>query len=597
MSKTTIIGGKKYEFIGGNKIIYAEESIKTSGKTITETGVENGVSYGEPDKPPKSVHPSIHEVQFLDEKNTILHQQAITKLNGINATDILFGKKVKIKILTKNVTDGSKISFKLKGETKSKHQDFFGIDDLKWDKTIKNNECETDLFQLNQLWNSEDFEYYDYNDHKTKIDADDLNSFYVSGLLNAQIFELPDKPDRLKPIFYLRNYEELIGLYNTDSSGSKDLIDNYEYKFISSNTVILSIVREFSEYINNTTALTIAQIKTRVEQDAKKLWDAAIAQVQGGNLDDRPLYWARNKMQVRLKRHFLFENDIDFEKSIVKKGTELAKIITLFEEKSRNYTGIDFSKAPKGSKKVLITGFDPFLLNSIKKPNQYNILQSNPSGVVALALAKNNTLGANIQTMIFPVRYADFDGNDNPSNGEGEGVVENYIKDWINKVDMIVTISQKLEKDFDIDAFATVRRGGGDDNMNYNRVQASKAINSATQEWIETTLPKQHFLKAPKVEVDYEYDGINMGTLPPSPSTIVYDGPGSNYLSNEIFYRVAKLRVEKLDKNGKTGKLPTGHFHIDKIQNPKIGEDLDVKEIDELVKIVMQALLEGIKGL
>ena len=52
MSKTTIVGGKMYVFVGGDHITYSEESIITSAKTITETGVENGVSYGEPQNAP-----------------------------------------------------------------------------------------------------------------------------------------------------------------------------------------------------------------------------------------------------------------------------------------------------------------------------------------------------------------------------------------------------------------------------------------------------------------------------------------------------------------------------------------------------------------
>lgn len=104
-----------------------------------------------------------------------------------------------------------------------------------------------------------------------------------------------------------------------------------------------------------------------MKTDAQKLWDAAVQAVQTGNLDDRPLYWARNKMQVSLKRNPLFEKDIKFETSIVNRGSELEKIIQLFEEQSRNYTNIDFSKAT-GKKKVLM-GFDPFQLNPYPKFN------------------------------------------------------------------------------------------------------------------------------------------------------------------------------------------------------------------------------------
>ena len=352
------------------------------------------------------------------------------------------------------------------------------------------------------------------------------------------------------------------------------------------------MVREFSEYINNTTALTITQISKRIKTDAKCLWDAAIAQVQGGNLDDRPLYWARNKMQVRLKRHFLFENDIDFEKSIVIKGTELAKIITLFEEKSRNYTGIDFSKAPKGCKKVLVTGFDPFLLNSIDHPNKsnYNILQSNPAGVVALALANNKKLGANIQSMIVPVRYSDFDGSNDNTKGEGGGIIEKYFKPYINQVDMIITVSQALPDEYNIDVFGTLRRGGGDENMNFTRISDSKAL-TTNLEWIKTTL-NSGFTNIPKVKYEWIYDIFVNGKInPPKVGTKITSGSGSNYLSNEIFYRVGKMRTELRPS------LQTGHFHISKIQDESIGEDLNKLEIKELLEIVKKSLNQGIKKL
>ncbi|WCC43627.1 hypothetical protein PJW08_00360 (plasmid) [Tenacibaculum finnmarkense] len=106
---------------------------------------------------------------------------------------------------------------------------------------------------------------------------------------------------------------------------------------------IETLVKDFLEFIQ-TENLKIDAIKKRVETDAKKLWKFAVKQVQSGNLDDRPLYWARNKMQTWLKRNPLFKDQINIEKSLIKKGTELNNIIILFEELSRNYTGIDFSK-------------------------------------------------------------------------------------------------------------------------------------------------------------------------------------------------------------------------------------------------------------
>jgi pyrrolidone-carboxylate peptidase len=488
MSRIRYIGGKLTETVGGKYIMYADGNIEFHAlKEIVFTGAEKGIRFGEP-KTYEYTHTEIIEVQFIDEKNKVLKKTALPKFGGITATNILYGKKIKIKIITKEVKDGTRIMFSLKGETKSTHQPFLDIDTLKWKLDIKNNTCETDFFILNPLWYSEDAEYYDYDTNTTKVKEEDLNTFYVYGVLHAKVFELPKKNDRLTPVAYIRNYEELIGLFNTDDLGGKDLVNNYENKFISSSSKMLEIARLFSAFITGTKDLTIEQIETRVEQDAKSIWNEAVKQVQAGKLDDRSLYWTRNKMQVRLKRHFLFEKDIDFEKSIVKKETALEKLIQVFEEKSRNYTGIDFSKAG-GKKKVLITGFDPFLLNSIKYPNSYNILQSNPSGVVALGLANNDKLGAYIQTIVVPVRYTDFDGSQDNAKGQGEGIIERYITPFINQVDMIITISQAGVDDYHIDVFATATRKGLNDNMDFKRVDESKSVSNTAPETIITTLP------------------------------------------------------------------------------------------------------------
>jgi hypothetical protein len=295
-------------------------------------------------------------------------------------------------------------------------------------------------------------------------------------------------------------------------------------------------------------------------------------------------------MQTWLKRNPLFKDQIDIEKSLAKKGTELDNIIILFEELSRNYTGINFSKVGN-KKKVLITGFDPFLLNSFdhKYSKYYNVLQSNPSGVVALSLNNDNTLGASIQTMIFPVRYLDFDSSNKPTKGIGEGVVEKYIKPLVSEVDAIITISQALPNEYNIDVFGTLTRGGGDENLNYTRENLSKAI-STDLEWIKTTL-NSGFTDIKEVKYEWLYDEKDGEINPPKDGVKINEGSGSNYLSNEIFYRVGKMRTKLRPK------LETGHFHISKIQDERIGEDLNPLEIKEVLAVVRKSLNKGIKKL
>ena len=173
----------------------------------------------------------------------------------------------------------------------------------------------------------------------------------------------------------------------------------------------------------------ITLLETRLKNDANllkfEIWLIKVAQdfFQISTLethrnenkpDDRPLYWSRIKFISLLKS---LGRTSRFSSS-------LPHLINLFEEGSRNYTGINYSSVPKDCKKILITGFDPFLMNSKDYPGKHNHRQSNPSGCVALAL--HNTYTPNrtgyIQSMIFPVRYSDFDGSHDPESGMGEGV-------------------------------------------------------------------------------------------------------------------------------------------------------------------------------
>jgi Metallo-peptidase family M12B Reprolysin-like len=67
MSRTRIVGGTLTIITGGEHNIYSETDIVfTAGTTITETGVENGISFGEPKSPPK-----IDREQLKTNQNTI----------------------------------------------------------------------------------------------------------------------------------------------------------------------------------------------------------------------------------------------------------------------------------------------------------------------------------------------------------------------------------------------------------------------------------------------------------------------------------------------------------------------------------------------
>ena len=505
--------------------------------------------------------------------------------------NLCYGEPFYIEVITENIPDDTPMTITLK-DTK-----------ISFEGQLKENKIKTILLSIPISYYDETKENYNYMEYKTEVEQ--YQEFEFEFKIGENESKISADNNIIIPYTYRRNYEELVGLFTTNN----DIKENYENDFINNKEFqIKNIVENFTNYLENSN-LTIEDIKKQVEKEAKKLWEAGITGVQKGKLDDRPLYWARNKMQVALKRYYLFKNDIDFEKSIVKKNSNLEEIIITFEEKSRNYTGIDFSKAPKGTKKILITGFDPFILNEFNnkeiKGYSPNIKQSNPSGVVALALNGNTELGGYIQTMIVPVRYTDFDSSQDRENGQGEGIIEKYIKPFIEKkgeVDMIITISQ-ADAEYNIDVFATATRRGFNDNMNFIREDGSKAIPGGA-ETIKTTLPKKmvdsklgtnyngRYFITKKDFDDYYYKGDYskekiLDINDDLPQLSIYYGPGGNYLSNEIFYRVAKLR-ESLQP-----KLPTGHFHIRKIQGVK--EELVPEKVEKLITIIKETIKNALQ--
>ena len=507
--------------------------------------------------------------------------------------NLCYGEPFYIEVITENIPDDTPMTITLK-DTK-----------ISFEGQLKENKIKTTLLSIPISCYDESKENYIYEKHITEVKQ--YQAFEVE--IKIQRHPMSADNNELIPYTYHRNYEELVGLFAKSNNGNKDIKENYENDFINNKEFqIKNIVENFTNYLENSN-LTIEDIKKQVEKEAKKLWEAGITGVQKGKLDDRPLYWARNKMQVALKRYYLFKNDIDFEKSIVKKNSNLEEIIITFEEKSRNYTGVDFSLAPKGTKKILITGFDPFILNEFNnkeiKGYSPNIKQSNPSGVVALALNGNTELGGYIQTMIVPVRYTDFDSSQDRKNGQGKGIIEKYIKPFIEKkgeVDMIITISQ-ADAEYNIDVFATATRRGFNDNMNFIREDGSKAIPGGA-ETIKTTLPKKmvdsklgtnyngRYFITKKDFDDYYYKGDYskekiLDINDDLPQLSIYYGPGGNYLSNEIFYRVAKLR-ESLQP-----KLPTGHFHIRKIQGVK--EELVPEKVEKLITIIKETIKNALQ--
>ena len=325
----------------------------------------------------------------------------------------------------------------------------------------------------------------------------------------------------------------------------------------------------------------------------KKLWEAAKRTVaEQAILDDRSLYWSRLSLTAYLRASQL---------AVPLSSNQRISLIERLENSSRGRDSIEFTAG--AVKKILVTGFDPFLLDK-------HIDQSNPSGIVALNLdGQTLTYGqasAEIQTAIFPVRFEDFDA------GEVEQLIEPLLK--TRQVDMIVTVSMG-RTDFDLEHFPGRRRSSGSpDNLNvYSGGDETKPkiplLNGAViegPEFLEFSLPyramqqvildaKQDANKQPG-EVTYPYlindnrtittlDGtFEAKTLAELKDATAVLGSGGGYLSNEISYRSVRLahKYQPL--------IPTGHIHTPRL------ERYDAEQLktisDQVAEMIRYAIIE-----
>ena len=158
---------------------------------------------------------------------------------------------------------------------------------------------------------------------------------------------------------------------------------------------------------------------------------------------------------------------------------------------------------------------------------------------------------------------------------------------------MIITISQAGPNNYHIDVFATATRGGFNDNMDFIREDESKSVNTSESETIVTTLNKGFEIGKTKYYGKYKEKpkgSDKYATIVDIPKKSIYRGPGGNYLSNEIFYRVARLRQKERPE------LQTGHFHISKLQTSQ-GQDFSNKKMKPSLDEIVLSISNGVKGL
>jgi pyrrolidone-carboxylate peptidase len=336
-------------------------------------------------------------------------------------------------------------------------------------------------------------------------------------------------------------------------------------------------VTQFEQQWKNLKSFTHA--KKLVHNYSNQLWlDAKQHVAVTKNYDDRALYWARllsSKVIRTTTPAFVFTSD------------EQNTLLIMLENGSRGRTDLTYSKGT--TKKILLTGFDPFLLG-------ISINQSNPSGVAALLLDNQvisyKGITAEINTVMVPVRYKDFD----------QGIIEALLAPYytLNNIDMIVTLSMGREE-FDLERFPGKRRSvTAPDNANiiFGGTQTDPVIPRLNKrplpgnEFVEFSLPvtQMQQVKGPYKVIDNHTVTTLDKTYKPKTlaelnGKVAVSGSGGGYLSNEISYRSIRLR----DQLNST--IPTGHIHTPRIEQfePKIEAKI-VAQIQAMLEKSLVAL-------
>ncbi|MFP7655530.1 hypothetical protein [Chryseobacterium proteolyticum] len=415
--------------------------------------------------------------------------------------------------------------------------------------------------------------------------------FTSPGYAGNTVIELGSKLNE-EEIFHLNSVTDSPpGEWNKKQNGS-DPNSTFSYLYETMGSSLKTIVDQFKTDLDAlTTANFKVQIENKIKQRGKELLDTARSQIRtvtsGMYNKDGALYLARLKMRKIIKQHplvlssFISYNDAE-------------KYLDLLERISR---GVHDSNLPNfsthpGHIPILISGYDPFRAafpgGYSGLDNDFNL--SNPSGNIALALNDeviiNGSKKAIIKSAIFPVRFKEFN----------EGWIEDFFSQYINPghssykpVKMVITFSYGGANYFNIDGFSSrFREPGNPDNNKKNGGVSGYLLQSDKDnyEFISTTLPFQSFKNAnpskialhQKAVVKYYkngnflssqelFDNLNLNSLVPFPDITNYpfgtadqlkalEGTGGDYLSNEIYYRVAYLRTKY------NPSLKTGHIHV-----------------------------------
>jgi pyrrolidone-carboxylate peptidase len=283
----------------------------------------------------------------------------------------------------------------------------------------------------------------------------------------------------------------------------------------------------------------------------QQLWDNAVAEAKNAATqnDDRPLYWARLSMTAAIRQ---WRPPFPVDRVALETGLDRA---------ARGMNSHDFTLGT--AKKVVVSGFDPFSLDS------GGITRGNPSAAAVLGLDNTLVNGAEVQVVIFPVRYDDFDA------GIVEDTFTRHLAPGPQQATLITTVSQGRGDRFDLERWNGRNRTDGVDNRNRN--SGGTFVNPVEppyqvpgKQFAATTLPVGAMqVGSPFVAQTHEtlYQQVSRGSTPvqataPTPGWFAVEGSVGAYLSNEIAYRV----TERRDFLGSS--VQAGHVHTPELDVP-----------------------------
>ncbi|SDJ36843.1 Pyrrolidone-carboxylate peptidase (N-terminal pyroglutamyl peptidase) [Ferrimonas sediminum] len=322
-----------------------------------------------------------------------------------------------------------------------------------------------------------------------------------------------------------------------------------------------------------------ASLSQAAADSGQRLWRQAVAQVQSGRMDDRPLYWSRLQLRRDLKQLAPGFNASKADRQAAVDG---------FERSSRGFNDIHFDNDVQ--MRILVTGFDPFFLDR-------HLNQSNPSGLAALALDGRtlilNGRKAQVQAAMIPVRFDDFD------QGMIESLLTPYLRD--HSVDMVATISMGRD-DFDLERFPGRNRSAeapGNRNLLTGATKTAplpprllgQPLNGP--EFVEFSLPVTAMQRADgpwAINDNRHITTLEKGQWQPDSLAQLdgqtsVSGSGGGYLSNEISYR-AVLLANQLGSPARVG-----HIHTPRIaQYDRETETAIVRQIEAMLTQALAAL-------